>query len=326
MNRRDLITLLGGAAAAWPLATRAQQGGIPVIGFLNQQNAARFADRLAVFRRGLAEAGYVEGKNVAIEYRWADEHNDRLPTLAADLVERKVAVIAAFNVPAITAARAATRTIPIVFYTGADPVALGFVASLSRPGGNLTGTTQLNVELGPKRLETLHDLAPAATEIAVLVNPTNPDNAEAQSRALEAAAGRLGLRIHFVRASTAGEIDAAFAHLQDIRVGALLIDADVFLSSRNAQVAALALRHALPAMGFLDFAAAGGLVSYGGDTRDAIRLVGVYAGKVLKGEKPADMPVQQATKFELVINLKTAKALGLTVPLPLSGGADEVIE
>jgi putative ABC transport system substrate-binding protein len=327
MRRRDFITLLGGAAAAWPLAARAQPAGLPVIGLLDQQNPDRNAELLAGFRRGLAEAGYVEGRNVAIDYRWADNDTDRLPGLAAELVARKVTVIGAFNIPAVVAAKAATRTIPIVFVTGSDPVALGFVASLRRPGGNLTGVTTLSVEIGPKRLETLHELAPAATDIAVLVNPTNPINAESQSQALETAARSLGLRIHFLRASTAGEIDAAFARLHDIAAGALLVDADQFLTSRNEQLATLAARNGLPAMGGRrDFAAAGGLVSYGTPRQDSYHDLGVYVGRILKGERPADMPVQQATKFELVINLTAAKALGLTVPLPLSGGADELIE
>jgi len=325
MRRREFITLIGGAAAVWPLAARAEQPALPVIGFLNGGSAWEYARAAAAFRQGLSETGYVEGHNVLVEYRWAEGHYERLPELAADLVRRQVTVIAA-NTQAVPAAKAATTTIPIVFATSADPVAAGFVASLNRPGGNVTGVSSLSVEIGPKRLQLLHEMVPTATVMAVLINPTNP-NAEAQSRAMQAAARDIGLQLHVLHATTERDFDTAFATLVQLRASALVIGADVFLINRSEQLAALALRHTVPAI-FLyrEFVAAGGLMSYGESARDSFRLSGVYAGRILKGEKPADLPVLQATKFQLIINLKTAKALGLTIPLPLLGQADEVIE
>jgi putative ABC transport system substrate-binding protein len=326
MRRRELIALLGGAAAVWPLAARAQQPAMPVIGFLNGTSPEGYEPFLSAFRQGLSEAGYVENHNVAIEYRWAKGHYDGLPELAADLVHRGVTVIAATSTPANRIAKAATTTIPIVFTTSSDPVALGLVASLSRPGGNVTGVVTLNVELGSKRMELLREVVAADTAIVVLANPANP-NFEAQLTDLQTAARSIGQRIVVVTAETEGDIDAAFARLAQEQAGAILVNTDAFLFSRREQLAALAKRHAVPAIfDRREFAAAGGLMSYGGSVTDAYRLAGGYTGRILKGEKPADLPVQQATKVELTLNLKTAKALGLNLPLTLLGRADEVIE
>ena len=327
MKRRAFITLLGGAAAAWPLAARAQQPHMPAVGLLGATSASGFAAQLVAFRRGLSEAGVVEGRDAAIEYRWADDQYERLPELAADLVRRQVAVIATIGGNAASvAARAATKTIPIVFHGSVDPVEAGFVASLNRPGGNMTGVVSLNVDTGQKRLELLHELVPTANTIALLLNPTNAV-AETQSNDLLAAARTLGLELHVLHASTEGEFEPAFARLMQLRAGGLVIGTDGFLVSRSERLAALTLRHALPTIfQYRAFAEAGGLMSYGGSVTDSYRLSGVYTGRILKGQKPADLPVQQATKVELIINLKTARALGLTVPLPLLGRADEVIE
>jgi putative ABC transport system substrate-binding protein len=325
MRRRAFIVALGGAAA-WPLPLSAQRTAVPVIGFVNGGSANPYAPMVAAFRQGLSETGYVEGRNVAIEFRWAEGQFDKLPALAADLVRRQVSAIAATTVPGVAAVKAATTTIPIVFVAGGDPVQLGLVASLNRPGGNLTGVTTLNAELGPKRLELLRELVPTATSIAALINPTGPI-AETLSTDLRNAAGALGLQLHVLHASSERDFDTIFATAAQLRAGALLIVTDPLFINRSEQLAALALRHAVPTIYFTrEFAAAGGLMSYGGSLTDAYRLGGVYAGRILKGEKPADLPVEQSTKVELILNLKTAKALGLTVPLSLLGRADEVIE
>jgi putative ABC transport system substrate-binding protein len=328
MRRREFITLLGSAAVVWPLGTRAQQPAMPVIGFLSSASPDVYAIRLRAFHQGLKEAGYVEGQNVAVEYRWAQGHNDRLPSLAAELVQRQVAVIAAAGgTPSALAAKTATATIPIVFGVAVDPVQAGLVASLNRPGGNLTGVTNLNIELGPKRLELLHELMPTATMIALLVNPSSPALAELFVRALQPAARALGLELHVLHATTEGDFDSVFATLVQLRAAALVITPDVFFNARIEQLAALALRHAVPAIyQYRGFAAAGGLMSYGSSETEYYRVIGVYAGRILSGEKPADLPVQQSTKVELIMNLKTARSLGLTVPLTLLGRADEVIE
>ena len=325
LGRRKFITLLSGtAAAAWPLAARAQQPARPVIGFLNGGSPNSFAHLVRAFHRGLAAMGYVEGQNVAIEYRWAD--GDRLAALAGDLVHREVSVIAATSTPANVIAKAATSTIPIVFTTSSDPVQLGLVASLSRPGGNVTGVTQLNVEVAPKRLELAHELLPTATLVALLVNPNNP-SAETVTRNSQAAALTLGLQLHILRASTESEIDDAFTASVQQRASVLVVATDAFFNSRSERLAALMIRHSMPAIyQYEAFTAAGGLMSYGGSIIDSYHLAGGYSGRILKGEKPADLPVQQSTKVELIINLKAAKALGLTVPLSLLGRADEVIE
>jgi putative ABC transport system substrate-binding protein len=326
MRRREFITLLGGAAAAWPLGARAQQP-MPVVGFLSTRASGDDPHLVAAVRRGLRETGFIDGQNVAFEYRFAENQNDRLPALAADLVRRQVSVITAGPTPAALAAKAATATIPIVFEVAIDPVAVGLVASLSRPGGNVTGVTNLGVEVAPKRLELLHELLPTVTNIALLINPTSPVVAEALLRDSQAAARSLGLQLHILHASTERDLDTAFATLGRLRAGALVIGSDPFFTSRSEQLAALTVRHAVPAVyEYRDFVAAGGLIGYGSDLADAYQLAGVYTGRVLKGEKPADLPVQQSTKVELVINLKTANALGVTIPLPLVGRADEVIE
>jgi putative tryptophan/tyrosine transport system substrate-binding protein len=328
MQRREFITLLGGAAAAWPLAARAQQPAMPVIGFLSTASPRLYEHRLRPFREGLKEAGYVEGRNVEIDYRWAEAQDNRLPVLAAELVQRRVAVIvAAGGTPSAVAAKAATTTIPIVFGVAVDPVEVGLVASLNRPGGNVTGVTNLNVEVGPKRLELLHELLPSVTVIAVLVNPASPAIAELFLRSMQAAAHTLGLKLHVLHASTERDFDTAFATLVQLRAGALVISPEILYNARIEQLAALTVRHAVPAIyQYRQFVAAGGLLSYGSDEREYYRQVGSYVGRILKGEKPGDLPVQQATKVELIINLKTAKALGLDVPDSLLARADEVIE
>ncbi len=325
MKRREFMTLIGGAAG-WPVVARAQQPVMPVIGFLNGASSVGYAPMVAAFRQGLKETGYVDGQNVAIEYHWADGQYDRLPTLAADLVRRKVSVIAATSTPANLVAKTATSTIPIVFTTSSDPVQLGLVASLSRPGGNVTGATQLSVEVGPKRLELAHELIPAATDVALLVNPTNP-SAETLSKALLAAALTHGLQLHVLRASTEPEIDIAFTSYVERRASVLVIGTDAFFNGQSKQLAELALRHSVPAIyQYGDFTAAGGLMSYGGSIKDLYRLAGIYTGRILKGEKPSDLPVQQSSKVELIVNLKAAKVLGLTIPPALLARADEVIE
>jgi putative tryptophan/tyrosine transport system substrate-binding protein len=320
LKRREFITLLGGAAA-WPLAARAQQPAMPVIGVLGSATAREWAPSVAAFLRGLSEAGFVEGRDVAIESRWAENQYDRLPSLAAELIHRQVSVITALTTPSAIAAKAATATIPIVFTTIADPVQIGLVASLNRPGGNLTGVTFLNVEIVPKMLELLHEVVPTATTMAALINPTT------WSTSLQVAARTLGLELNVLKASTERDIDTAFATLIPLRVGGLAIVNDVFIITREEQLAALALRHRVPTIfQTRTSVVAGGLMSYAGSAADAYRQAGIYTGRVLKGEKPADLPVQRSAKVELVINLKTAKMLGLTFPITLLGRADEVIE
>jgi putative tryptophan/tyrosine transport system substrate-binding protein len=327
MRRRDFIRGIVGSATAWPPAVRAQQSAMPLIGFLGPGSAQSDAYRVTAFRQGLREAGFVEGQNFTIEYRWAEGHYDRLPALATDLVRRQVAVIAASSLPASLAAKAATTTIPIIFETAANPVKIGLVASLNRPGGNITGVTQMSEEVTPKRLELLHELLPKANVLALLVNPTDSAIAEPQAREVLSAAKALGVEVDVLNASTEHDFDAVFAKLLELRAGGLVIGGDAFFTSHAKQLAALTVQHAVPAIyQWREFAAAGGLMSYGSNITDTHRLVGIYVGRVLKGDKPADLPVQQATKVEMYINLKTAKALGVTVPLPLSGRADEVFE
>jgi len=328
VKRREFITLLGAAAAAaLPLAARAQQATVPVVGLLTSRAPGDTPQLLAAFRQGLKDSGFVEGQNVAIEYRFAGNQNERLPALAADLVHRQVAVIAATTTPAALAAKAATATIPIVFELGADPVQLGLVPNLNRPGANVTGVTQLNTEVAPKRLELLHELIPTTSLMALLLDPTDPTNADTQSTSVLSAAQRLGLKVHVLNASSERDFDRVFASVMQLRAGGLVIGAHGFFTARSEQLGALAARHAVPAAyENREFVAAGGLVSYGGGISDAYRLAGVYAARILKGEKPAELPVQQSTKVEMFLNLKAAKALGITVPLPLLGRADEVIE
>jgi len=327
MNRRKLITLLGSAAAAWPLTARAQQPAMPVVGFLNSRAANDTPQLLAAFRQGLKDAGFVEGQNVAIEYRFGDNRNERLPALAADLVHRQVTLIVATTTEAALAAKAASATIPIVFTSGGDPVRMGLVASLNRPGGNATGVTSLGLEVSPKRLELLHELIPAASVIALLVDPTDPPLAEGQRSSAVSAARAFGLKLHVLNASTERDFDGVFTSLSQLRAGGLVIAAHAFFTGHSEQLGALAARHAVPAVyGNREFVTAGGLASYGGSLTDAYRLTGVYAGRILKGKKPGELPVQQSTKVEMFLNLKAAKALGITVPLPLLGRADEVIE
>ena len=328
MRRRDFLAALGGAAAAWPLVARAQQAKAPTVGVLGSETADIFADRLRAFAQGLRDAGYVEGRNVVFEYRWAETRYDRLPQMASDLVSRRVDVIVAMGgVLPTLAAKAATATIPIVFAIGADPVEFKLVSSLSRPGGNLTGVTNLNLEVVQKRLELLHEMVPTAASIGALVDPGNPLVGEENAKELQAAAGMLGLQLRVLQAGTDADLERAFASLAQQRGDALVITNDPFLNTRTEQLAALTARYSMPAIhSYRTFPAAGGLASYGASASDEWRIAGSYTGRILKGEKPADLPVQQSTKVELVTNLKTAKALGLTVPPSLLARADEVIE
>jgi putative ABC transport system substrate-binding protein len=327
MKRREFIKLLGGASAAWPLAARAQQqAALPVVGFLNGGSAAEWAHLVAAFKEGLSEASYVEGKNVAVEYRWAQGENDRLPGLAADLVHRQVAVIAAFGPPAAAAAKEATAKIPIIFVVGTDPIDLGLVTSFRRPTSNLTGINIFVEVLTPKRQELLHELVPAAPVVAMLVNPTSAQT-QSELRSVQAAADRLRQQVRIFNVGSDREIDAAFATIIDQRIGGLLVQPDPLFTGRRDQLVLLTTRHAIPTVfGFREFAMAGGLMSYGTSLRAAYHHVGVYAGRIVKGEKPADLPVQQATAFETVVNLKAAKALGVTIPTGILLRADEVIE
>jgi putative ABC transport system substrate-binding protein len=328
LRRRDFVKLLGGAAAVWPFAARGQQPEkLPTIGFVGSDSPGPYADRLRAFRLGLKSTGFIEGQNVAIDYRWAEGRNDKLPALTADLVHRQVAVIVAPTTPSVLAAKVATETIPIVFFVAGDPVDLGLVASLGRPNGNLTGATTLTLEVGPKWLQLLHEMVPNATSLALLINPTSPNLAETQSRDLQTAARSRGLQLHVLHASSDADFETAFESVARLRTGGLVISSDSFFFSRSGQLAMLAARHAVPTIfGFREFVAAGGLMSYGGSLAESFRWVGVYTGRILKGEKPADLPVQQSTKIELFINLKTAQALGLEVPPTLLTRADEVTE
>jgi putative ABC transport system substrate-binding protein len=326
MRRRTFISLLGGAAA-FPLATRAQQPAMPVIGYMDTASASTTSHLVEAFHRGLSAAGYDEGRNVAIEYRWSEGDYDKLPALAAELVRRQVAVIATINTPTILAAKAASQTIPIIFGVGVDPVKFGLVASLNHPGGNLTGVTQLNIEMEAKRVQLLHELLPAARSIALLINPTSPAYSEAATESAQSAARILGARLLVINASTESSIEAAFVTLVEKRAGSLLVSGDSFFVSQRDQIVALAARHAVPALFHRrEFTAVGGLMSYGPSLPEVYYQVGDYTGRILKGTKPADLPVQQSTKFELVINAKTAKALGIEVPISMQIRAEEVIE
>jgi putative tryptophan/tyrosine transport system substrate-binding protein len=328
-KRREFIALLGGmVAAAGPIRACAQQASMPVIGFLSNASPDTYEVRLRAFRQGLAETGFVEGQNVAIEYRWAIGDNEKLPMLAAELVRRQVAVIVSGGgTPSALAAKEATPTIPIVFSVAANPVHIGLVARLNKPGGNLTGVTNLNAEVGPKRLEVLRELLPTARSIAILVNPTSRGAADLFLQDLSIAARTIGMQLQILQASTDADLESAFTALAQLRADALVVSPDVFFNTRSELLAALSLRHAIPSIyQYRRFATAGGLVSYGSDDAESYRLVGTYTGKILKGDKPDDLPVQQSTKVELIVNLKTAKALGITVPLSLLGRADEVIE
>ena len=327
MRRRQFIRFVGGAVAAWPFASRAQQAAMPVIGYLGTRSPTADAPFVAAFHQGLNEAGFTDGKNVTIEFRSAQNDYGRLPALATELVQRRVNVIAATSTPAALAAKAATATIPIIFETGADPVNIGLVSSLNQPGGNVTGVTQMNITITPKRLELLHELVPTARVMALLVDPANPTIAAAQSSGVGAAAQGLGLELHVLTATTDRDFDAVFARLSQLRARGLVVGGGSFFLGRQKQLGALALRHSVPAVGeSREFVLGGGLSSYGGSIADAYRLVGHYVARVLKGEKPDALPVQQATKVELFVNLKTAKAFGITVPNTLIGRADEVIE
>jgi putative ABC transport system substrate-binding protein len=328
MKRRQFIHLVAGTVASSPFAARAQQTAVPVVGYLGIETPERFGVRVTAFQQGLAAMGYEDGRSVLIEYRWAAGQTDRLPELAAELVRRQVNVIVTpGSVVAALAAKAATTTIPVVFEIGPDPVAAGLVRSLSRPEGNVTGITSLNTQVGPKRLELLHELLPNAKNIALLVNPTNRVNTENTVKDLENPSRAFGLQLHVLNASTDRELEVAFGRLAELRIEGLIFASDIFFHSRPQQLAALSLKHAIPAvLAVREFAVAGGLLSYGGDIRETHRQAGLYAGRILKGEKPAALAVQQVTKLQLTINLKTAKALGITVSLPLLGRADEVIE
>jgi putative tryptophan/tyrosine transport system substrate-binding protein len=326
VRRRDFVLLLGGATT-WPLAAGAQQT-MPVVGYLGAESPELFATRLAAFRQGLRASGYEEGRNVAIEYRWAEGHNDRLPDLAADLVKRHVTVLAApGSVAAALAAKAATMTIPIVFEMGADPIAVGLVDSLSRPSGNVTGVTSLNAQVAPKRLEMLHELLPQAKVFSLLVNPTNPKNAAETSASLQAAAHTLGLDLHVFNAAGEGDFDIAFAALAKLPAAGLVIANETFFANRSERLAALATRYAMPAVHqSREFVLAGGLMSYGGSIKQSHTVAGAYTGRILAGAKPADLPVQQVTKVEMAVNLKAAKALGIAFPASLLALSDDVIE
>ena len=325
MRRRDFISLLGSSAVVWPLVARAQQPRMPVIGFVNSASPGPYPP-VSAFLKGLNESGFVEGRNVAIEYRWAEGHYERLPALIAELVQHKVNVIAATSTPAAFAAKAANTTIPVVFTTSGDPVKLGFVSSLSKPDSNLTGATQINVEVAPKRLELIHEAIPTAADIALLVNSPDPLAAPV-SRATSAAATALGIKLHILQASSAQGFAAIFDSLVQQRTGALVIGSDSLFSGHSKELAEMALRYRVPAIyQYPEFAQAGGLMSYGGDVAELYRVAGFDVGQLLKGAKPSDLPVQEVTKVEFIVNLKTAKALGITIPLPLLGRADKVIE
>jgi putative tryptophan/tyrosine transport system substrate-binding protein len=327
MQRREFIKAIAGSAVAWPLAAKAQQPTMPVVGFINAAAAQDYKRQLAAFLKGLGETGYIEGHNVTIEYRWAEGNNDRLPALTADLIGRQVAVIAATSTPAALAAKAATASVPIVFEIGSDPIQLGLVTSLSRPGGNVTGVTSLAVEVAQKRLELLHQLFPTARVMALLVNLAEPTIAKATESEVLVAARTFGLEVHVLNASSESDFDEVFSKLVQLKASALIISGGPFFVSHREQLAALTLRHAVPAVfPYREFAAAGGLLTYGSDIADSYRLAGIYTGRILKGDKPAELPVQQAAKVELSINLKTAKTLGITVPNTLIGRADEVFE
>lgn len=328
MHRRQFISLVGGSIAVLPSATRSQQAAMPVIGFLGSESATSWDDRLTAFRQGLGDAGFVEGRNVTIEYRWAEGHNDRLPMLAVDLVQRQIsALVVLGGTASAVAAKAATAAVPVVFRIAVDPVETGLVKSLNRPGGNVTGVTTMGADLGPKQLELLHELAPAASTVALLSNPTNPSIARIQLRNLPEAARKLGLQLHVLSASEESELEGNFVKMKELRVGGLVVGADTFLNAKSEQLAALAGRYGIASISpYREFTKAGGLMSYGASIAGASRQAGMYTGRILRGERPADLPIQQPTLFEFVINLKSAKALGLSVPPTLLSRADDVIE